>query len=69
MIISSEDKCEFIGQIVDIFEDFLEEKGINIPNEDRDENESEAIIYGDDYGIISEQIESTLIAWDLLEEG
>lgn len=69
MIISSEDKCEFIGQIVDIFEDFLEEKGINIPNEDRDENGSEAIIYGDDYGIISEQIESTLRAWDLLEEG
>ena len=68
-MISSEDKCEFIGQIVDIFEDFLEEKGINVPNEDRDENGSEAIIYGMDYEILSEQIESTLRAWDLLEEG
>ena len=68
MIISSEDKCEFIGQIVDIFEDFLEEKGINIPNDEREDN-NPAIIYGMDYGLLSEQIESTLRAWDLLEEG
>ena len=67
MIISSEDKCEFIGQIVDIFEDFLEEKGINIPNDEREDNNA-AIIYGMDYGLLSEQIESTLRAWDLLEE-
>lgn len=72
MVTDSADKCELIGCIVDIFEDFLEEKGIKIPNEERDENNSEAIIYGMDYGILSEQIESTLRAWDLIgdeEEG
>lgn len=72
MVTDSADKCELIGCIVDIFEDFLEEKGVKIPNEERDENNSEAIIYGMDYGILSEQIESTLRAWDLIgdeEEG
>lgn len=66
MVTDSADKCELIGCIVDIFEDFLEEKGVKIPNEERDENNSEAIIYGMDYGILSEQIESTLRAWDLI---
>lgn len=66
MVTDSADKCELIGCIVDIFEDFLEEKGVKIPNEERDENNSEAIIYGIDYGILSEQIESTLRAWDLI---
>ena len=72
MVTDSADKCELIGCIVDIFEDFLEEKGVKIPNEERDENNSEAIIYGMDYGILSEQIESTLREWDLIgdeEEG
>lgn len=66
MVTDSADKCELIGCIVDIFEDFLEEKGVKIPNEERDKNNSEAIIYGMDYGILSEQIESTLRAWDLI---
>ena len=66
MVTDSADKCELIGCIVDIFEDFLEEKGVKISNEERDENNSEAIIYGIDYGILSEQIESTLRAWDLI---
>lgn len=68
MVTDSADKCELIGCIVDIFEDFLEEKGVKIPNEERDENNSEAIIYGMDYGILSEQIESTLRAWDLIRD-
>lgn len=34
--INDNDKPEFIGQIVDIFEDYLEEKKIDIPSEDRE---------------------------------
>ena len=30
------EKTEFLGQLIDIFEDFLDEKGIVIPNEERD---------------------------------
>ena len=63
---TSEDKVELIGQIIDTFEDFLEEKGIQIPNDERDAD-NPAIIYGMDYEILSTQIETTLMAWDLLE--
>lgn len=34
---NEEDFSEFIGQIVDIFEDYLDEKGISLKSEDRSE--------------------------------
>lgn len=72
-LIEKEDKLEFIGQIIDIFEDFLEEKGISIPNEDRDndpdlEDESAAIIYGNDYYLLEEKISETLANWNIVHE-
>lgn len=70
--VSSDEKAEFIGQLIDIFEDFLEEKGIDLPNEERDERddpESAAIIYGTDYGILQSEIEETLKGWGVIEGG
>ena len=34
-MIQNEDAIEFIGQIIDIFEDFLEAKKIDIPNQEK----------------------------------
>ena len=31
-MIKKEERSEFIGQVIDIFEDFLDEKCITIPN-------------------------------------
>ena len=41
----------FLVTIVDYFEDFLDEKGVRIPNEDRDREDPDncANIYGDDF--------------------
>lgn len=61
--IAQEEEAELVGQIVDVFEDFLESKGVNVENEERDEywlstdingadcdgEESPAIIFGTDY--------------------
>ena len=66
-MIKLNNKTGFIGQIIDIFEDFLEEKGIDIPNEDRGED-SGAIIYGMDYGELQENLESMMINWCVLED-
>ena len=67
--ISKEDKPELIGQLIDIFEDFLEEKGIEIenPQKTEDNEESAAILYGDDYAALEKEIEKTLVNWKLLE--
>lgn len=60
--ITQEEEADLVGQIVDVFEDFLESKGVNVENEERDEywltadingadcdgEESPAIIFGAD---------------------
>lgn len=71
--ITKEDKKEFIGQVIDVFEDFLDEKGIVIPNEDRDMNpdlepEVSTNIYGNDYDSIKEKLEKLFINWSILED-
>lgn len=56
-------KPELLGQIIDIFEDFLSDKGItadDIPNPDRDDTEDAAIIYGNDYDKLADKIASVL---------
>ena len=60
-------RMEFLGQIIDIFEDFLEEKGVEIENPDR-ETDAGCIIYGMDYGKLSDQIEEMLMNWGVLKE-
>ena len=72
--LSGGDLTEFVGHILDIFEDFLEAKGIQIPNDEKDEAvadgeepESIAILFGTDYGSLQTSIEDTLVRWDLAE--
>jgi len=54
---------EFVGQIIDIFEDFLETKGIDIHNDEKDQDPDAAIIYGCDYGDLYQDIEELLVNW------
>lgn len=60
------DKPEFIGQIIDIFEDFLEDRGIQLQNDERDEDPDAAIIYGTDYCELHSEIEAMMVAWGVL---
>ena len=66
---TSAEKHEFIGEIIDIFEDFLEEKGIDIPNDEKEDSESPAIIYGTDYGNLQDDLEAMMLAWGVFEKG
>ena len=59
----AEDESEFIGQIVDVFEDFLEEKGITIANEEKEGDDDDAIIYGSDYDEIADGIKEIISRW------
>lgn len=72
--IDNNNLAEFIGQIIDTFEDFLAERNVEIDNDERDEarcemsddelNECElAIIYGTDYGELADSIEDILKNW------
>lgn len=61
--ITQEEEAELVGQIVDVFEDFLESKGVNVENEERDGEESPAIIFGTDYDIIAAGIRNVIGVW------
>lgn len=67
-MIKEENQNELIGQIIDIFEDFLENHNIDIPNEERDnDTDNPAIIYGSDYGQLQEELLELLRAWKITE--
>ncbi len=63
--IKQTDEAKFIGQFIDVFEDFLDSKGICIGNADRDEDDDNAaIIYGEDYDILADEILSVVHNWE-----
>ena len=67
--VTNEDKPEFIGQVIDIFEDFLADRNIILPNEERDEEEdpeARTIIYGSDYDYLYEKITNTMQRWNII---
>lgn len=50
----------YAATIIDVIEDFLEEKGIQIENDEKHEDALDAIIYGTDFDFLSDNIVSTL---------
>ncbi len=61
------ERLETICEFIEAFEDFLDEKGIVIPNDEKEQDpESASNIYGTDYGNLSEKIESLLIRYGVL---
>jgi hypothetical protein len=62
--VADSEKPELIGQLIDIFEDFLDDKGIttdDIPNPEREEEDDcSTIIYGTDYDVLADKIASVL---------
>ena len=70
-MIQQNDKEEFLGQVIDTFEDFLDEKGVVLPNKERDEDEDlapeeSANIYGSDYDLLHKRLEAVFIRWDIM---
>ena len=67
-----EDEEEFIGQIIDTFEDFLDNKGVVIENEERDADEDldaemSVNIYGADYDYIADELRKIFRRWNIIK--
>ena len=58
--ISVNERTNFIGKVLEVVEDFLEEKGIGISNPEKENDLYAAILYGTDYGILQSGIEEVL---------
>lgn len=61
-----EDSLELIGQIIDVFEDFLAKKGISLDNPEKEQSDDSAIIYGSDYDNLSNDLNILLENWDII---
>lgn len=66
------DRVELWGRLIDVVEDWLDEKGItadNIPNDEREDVEDAAIIFGDDYDYLADRFSEVIgISRDCLED-
>lgn len=61
------DKEEMYGQFIDLFEDFLEERSVCFGDpKEKDTSEKDAVITGDDYDELKQNIESLLVNWNLI---
>lgn len=60
------ERMETICDFIECFEDFLDERGIVIPNDEKEETPDASNIYGTDYGDLSDRIEKLLIRYGVL---
>ena len=64
-----EDRLTLLSLIIEAFEDFLEERGIDIPNEEKEQDpEHASLIYGSDYMNLESDIEEILVSYGLLKK-
>lgn len=56
---------EFIGQIIDIFEDFLTDRDVSIRNSGKPREYDGAIIYGSDYDSLSGKLIELIDNWGI----
>lgn len=59
---------DLLPMLIEDFENFLEAHGIDIPNEEKEQSEGPATIYGSHYAELEEDIEATLSAFDIYVE-
>ena len=62
------ERLETLALFIEEFEEFLEARGIDIPNPERDEDPCGSLIYGSDYGDLSGRIETLLIKLGYMEK-
>ena len=65
-MIKQENRTEFLGQLTDVVEDWLEEKRIDILNEEKDELNA-AIIYGADYDKLQNGFNSIMESYHVFD--
>lgn len=56
----------FVGQIIEEFEEFLDERNIAVPNEDKaQDHEGASTIYGMDFADLMSRIVDVLNRWNI----
>lgn len=67
-MVNVNDKAEFLGQIIDVFEDFLTEKdAVPFNNEQQEDNGPDNLVYfyGNDYDTIEDKLSEIMRRWNV----
>lgn len=61
------DGClEFVSMVIECFEDFLERRGIDIPNPEKDGDDGASLIYGTDFGELQSDLEGVFAMYGII---
>ena len=58
-------KAEFVSQVIEIFESFLDDRNIVLDNYEKEDDEDAANIYGSDYGELQTGLEDLIDRWGI----
>lgn len=61
---NNSERMELLCSLVEVFEDWLDDKGIVVENEEKQEDSSN--IYGEDYFILESRLGHVLEDWNLI---
>lgn len=62
---NSQETKYFCNELIEAFESFLEDRGIDVPNEEKTQSESPSTIYGTDYGELEDRLTEVLNSFDV----
>lgn len=62
---NNEEKLALINEFIEAFENFLEARGIEVPNDEKNQSPDASTIYGSDYGELQDNIEAILNDYDI----
>lgn len=65
---SNTERLETLASIIELFEDFLDDRGIEVPNEEKEQDPDASTIYGTDYGELESNLEDLLIRLGLMKK-
>lgn len=77
-MIKDNDRCEFVGQIMDCIEDFLTSKGVRFPENkelmlaagysiEEAEDAADVVLFGENYDVLATSIKTTLDNWHVFD--
>lgn len=62
-MVCEKDRLEFLGQIIDIFDDFLSERNVMLDKKHHEVGSSDPVIYGDNYFDIEFKLDKMMSEW------
>lgn len=76
-VVKPEDRCEFIGQLIDCVEDFLSSKGVSFPEtlqlmieagcSEEEIADNDVVLYGENYDRLAEPLEAVCRGWGIID--